>query len=182
MKTFSYYLSIFLGVFLFLSCEKAVEELVVVKIPVPILAFEMKDIPVESSKEGLNMFSTTKTISLDSFEGLTETEKKYVSRITKIESGSGSIIITSNDGTGTLIQNFTLKSGKVSPDFNISQYALGAVYTEGIRDYADKLMNKVVSDGGQDILVSGKTDVASGKKLDVKIILQDVTLYAKVIQ
>ncbi len=181
MKTISFYLSIFLGISLFLSCDK-VEELVVVKIPVPVIVYEMKDIPVELSIDGFNTFSTTKRISFDSIEGLTETEKKNLSRVTKIESGSGAIMITSNDGTGTFVQNFTMKSDGVSPDFKISQCSFGTVYTESIRDYADNLMNKAISNGGQDVLVSGKTDLAPDKTLDVKIILKDVVLYAKVIQ
>ncbi len=187
MKTVSFFSVLFLSVFLFLSCDK-IEELVVVKIPIESLTIHIKDIPVGSpvagstDNDGLNPINTTKVLGYSSIEGMTEKDKKHLSRVTSIKSGSGSITITAADANGCIVKNFTFESENINPDFKNNHCSLGMDYTKDIASYADRLMMEILFNGDQDLLVSGKTDVPSGKMLNVKIVLRDIILSAKIIQ
>ena len=181
MKIVSFFLVVFGVIFSLCSCEK-LEELTVVKIPVSSsYSIEIEDIKVNASNEGLNTFDGAEFVGVSSIEGMRENERQYISHITKIKAGSGSITITSNDGSGSVVKDFVLKADGFGSDFSISQCAFGEPYTEGVADYLNGLMAKLISDGDRNIRVSGKTDASAGKTLTVKITLDEIVIYAKVI-
>jgi len=183
MKTIHYFLIVFLGIFSLSSCEK-LEELTTIKIPVSSSSYsvEIKNIRVVDAPNGnYNTFEAVEAIGVRSIDGVRENELNNLSHVTKIKSGSGSVTVISDDGSGSVVEDFVMKSDGVTPDLRISQCALGVPYTDGIAGYLDKLVTKILSDGDRNIRVSGKTDVQAGKTLTVKITLEDIVLYIQVI-
>jgi hypothetical protein len=177
--------SILLSVlFLFNSCDK-LKELNTIRIPISSMSINLDNILIDpelrSSTAELNSFSATKTISYSSIDGLSEDANKYKSHIESITAGSGSITITSTDGVGTVVKDFVLNVAGISPDFTVADYSLGTAYTQNVKEYANKLVLKVLLSNSLDVKISGKTDVPSGKNLRVKITLENVELVAKIL-
>ena len=167
--------------FLLFSCEK-VEELLTIKVPISTFSIEIKDIMVGESNEDLNPFGVVQIVGVNSIDGLGEVGRKHLSHITKIESGSGSITITSDDGSGSVVESFVLGLDGLNSDLYIDQSTLGVAYTdESTNDYLNKLMMKILLDGNLNIRVSGKTDASTGKTLKARIKLENVVLHAKLI-
>ena len=181
MKIASFFLVVFFGIFTLCSCEK-LEELTTVKIPISSSrSFEIKNIKVSPSSNGLNTFGATEIVGFSSLEGLKESERNNLSHVTKMKFETGSITIISDDGSGSVVEDFVLESDGISPNLNISQCALGVPYTEGVGNYLDKLVKKIISDGDRNIRVSGNTDIQAGKTMTVKITIDGIVLYVQVI-
>jgi len=165
----------------FSSCDKINET---IKIPLESITIELDNILVEDSssqKSAFNYFNVMQTIDSSFIKGLSEEAVKYQSHIESIEADSACIIITTTDLSGTVVEEFLLKADGLS-DFGISEYLLGMSYMNGVEAYITQFMLKLLKDNSIDINISGKTDVQSGEKLQVKITLTNLTLIAKVLK
>ena len=152
-----------------------------VKIPVKNLTFEFDDIKVdEATKDVLNSFNVTQVINLSTLKGLSEDALKYKSKVTVVETGTTSITIYSVDDVGTIVKEFVLHTSGVGT-FNVPHYDLGTPHIDNVQDYAANLLLKLMLNNTATVNISGKTDIPSGKNLRVAITLEDVTLFANIL-
>lgn len=163
----------------FSSCEKNT-----IDIPLSSVTIELDDIVVDDgshSKSTMNPFSFTQTISSATIKGLTDDAKKYKSRIQSMSADTVFITITTTDGVGTVVENFTLKAEDLFT-YPIPQYHLGTAYTDSqLTDYAVQLLKKIMTDDSVNISILGETDVPSGDHLKITITMKDVVMAAKII-
>jgi len=126
---------------------------------------------------------TDKVITMDDIKGLTDQALEYKSRISEIEIGTASITITApDDATGTEVKDFVLDVTGVGK-LEIPQYNLGTSYAaEDVVVFAKDVLAKLLSDDEITVSISGKTDVTSGKNLNVRIKLDDMKLIADLLQ
>ena len=138
---------------------------------------------VRLAEGALNPFYAEQTLSMDMLAGLSSEAKDYQSRITKVKVGPAtSVTITSTDGSATVVEDFEIKAAGVKT-LSVPEYRFGEPYTDNIEEFATQLLMKLfASSNGVPITVSGKTDVVSGKKLQIEITLSDVSLVAKVLK
>jgi len=170
------------------SCEK-----VTTTIDVGDLTVQLDDITVGDdgaksagivrlAEGALTPFSASQTLSMDMLAGLSSEAKDYQSRVTKVNVGpETSVTITSTDGNATVVEDFKIEAAGVQT-LSVPEYHIGEPYTENIEKFATQLLMKLfTSSNGVPITISGKTDVVSGKNLQIEITLSDVSLVAKVL-
>ena len=167
-----------------LACYSCGDKLTV-EVPISSMTIELEDILVEDSsghKSTLSPFSATQTILLSSIQGVSDEAMEYRSKIESIEVGAtSSISIIATDSVGTLVEEFLLSANDVG-DFTIPQYNLGMLYSDNIHDFASKVLTKLFVSEEVTLTASGKTDIPSGKKLKVKIMLEDIRLITNVLK
>lgn len=165
----------------FAGCDKINES---IEISLPSVTIELEDVLVEdgSQKSVLNPFNVTQTLSYSSIVGLSEEAEKYKSNIETVKADSAAIIITATDSLGTVVEEFVLKVSGLS-DFSVPRYNLDTPYaTDDLKTYLTQLIMKLLLNDSIDLNLSGKTDVSSGENLKIKILLEDVTLIAKILK
>ena len=173
------------GLLSFYSCDKVAES-TKLNVPVEKATIELGDIPVENgaaplngmyTSETLNHFNVSRVITLEDIEGLTQDALSHQSQISDIDIADASITIVANDDeTGTVVKDFVLKADGVPNTLSIPHYELGTVFAENVQPFAAAMVLKMLMTNSVSIEVSGKTDVTSGKNLQAKIELKDITL------
>ncbi len=165
-----------------LACYSCGDKLTV-EVPVSSMTIELEDILVgDGSKSTLSPFSATETVLLSAIQGISDEAMEYRSKIESIEVGAtSSISIIATDSVGTLVEEFLLSANDVG-DFTIPQYNLGMLYSDNIHDFASKVLTKLFVSEEVTLTASGKTDIPSGKKLKVKIMLEDIRLITNVLK
>ena len=130
----------------------------------------------------MNSFDVTQTITYEALIGLSEEAIKYKDRIENIKADSAAIIITTTDDEGTVVEEFVVKVDKLS-DFVIEHYSLGTTYTnDKVEPYISQLLLQILLKESININISGKTDIASGEKLKVTLMLENITLVARLLE
>jgi len=162
-------------VLLFYSCEKA-KDITTINVPIRTATIKLNDIVVQDgtrSDGALNYFSASQVIYLNQIEAFTEELLKYLGKISGVEVGTASIIITADDGEGTVVEDFVLEAVGVA-ELNIPQYELGSDFTEDVQPFAAALLLELVHTNSVEVHITGRTDVTSGKVLKAKIELGDM--------
>jgi len=161
----------------FYACDK-VKEATETDVKVDKATIELNDIVVQDGTRAdvLNPFSATQTVLLSQIEGFSDDLMKYQSKISDIKVNAMTItIIASDDEDGTMVQDFNLQAEGVAPKLSIPQYTLGEAYNaENAQPFATALLVKLFQAGSVTMTVEGKTDVTSGKNLQVKIEMEDM--------
>jgi hypothetical protein len=183
-----YLLVLLACLFAFYSCDKVKDASTTeIKLDGPV-SIKLDNIVVidgttkSTANEILNYFSGTKSINLTDLQGLSEEAIKYRSNIESVEVGSTSITITTTDSAGTVVKEFLLTANGVANSINVPQYDLGSVYSGNMQDFTTELLMKLFSNSnGVTMNTSGKTDITAGEKLEIEIILEDITLIANLL-
>jgi hypothetical protein len=170
-------------VFAFYSCDK-VKDATTTKIPVSSVSIELDEITVTGAKsiaEVLNSFSAEQLIKLSDL-GLSGDAVKYSDKIKSVEvGGPTSVTITTTDSVGTVVQEFTLQATDVTT-LNVPQYNLGTPHSgNDIQVFAQQLLTKLFANNSATVTASGKTDIISGEKLKIKIVVENITLIASLL-
>ena len=160
----------------FYACDK-VKESTETDVKVDKATIELRDITVQepTRAEALNPFNATQSVSLDQIAGFSEDLMKYKGKISDINVNAMTITITAPPDDGTTVEDFKLTADGVAAELTIPQYSFGAAYpVEGAQTFATLLMLKMFQDNSVTMTVSGKTDVTSGKNLQVTVEMEDL--------
>lgn len=126
-----------------------------------------------------NKFSLSKPVDYYTLEGVSDDIKKYnKSHVTSIECKSATLVISTADGSGTIVRNLTLASDNPnSSQFTIAEYKYGTVIqSDESRKYANEIAKDILARDKVIITGTGKTDAPAGTHLKLKLILEDVTV------
>jgi len=161
----------------FSACDK-VKDATSTDVKVDKATIELTDIAVQepTRADALNPFGATQTIFLSQIEGFTEDLMQYQSKITDINVDAMTItILASDDEDGTVVEDFNLSADGVGSELSIPEYSLGTAYAvAGAQPFATALMLELFKVSSITMHVEGKTDVTSGKNLQVKIEMEDL--------
>ena len=173
------------------SCE-AVKDKLTANVDVGSFTIELDDIVVGDDGESksaivrlaeevvLSPFSGQQVIRMDMLH-LSVNIEEYLTRIEEVIIGSASITVTSTDENGTVVKNFLIKATDI-PNFSVAHYELNTSYSEGVNEFAVKLLTKLFNGNSVTIAISGETDVVVGEKLKTTIALSDVVIKVKVLK
>ena len=178
-------------IFALSSCE-SIKDKITVDIPFDSFSIQLDDIVVGeegaqsaivrlSGEAELNSFSATQVLSMDMLTGAPADLEKYRSKIEKVEVGSISITITSTDANGTVVEDFLVKATGINGQLSVDKFELGIAENPpaNSKQFAVQVLMKLLNNNNVTLDISGKTDVASGEKLQVTIAVENGNFKAK---